>query len=132
MIYNIKGIMVEILDEQFPVVNIQIPETYPELIVIGEPMFNDPGNAFGVYFELMFESGTILVVSQEAAHIANRKATCEDAKNLDHFLVEEHHRNAQTLEPFYAWHCSGEEELLSVLRTLKKNLSASSATNFAA
>lgn len=120
------GNYVEICGERFPAVNIQIFDEYPELIRLGAE--DDNPVWFGLYFEIMFESGTYLIVSQEAAEEANGtcKTSCKDKPDfLTHFQVEEY-RKDQIQEPFYAWHCSGEEELLSVLRTMTKNLSSPS------
>ena len=120
------GNYVDILGERFPAVNIQIFDCYPEL----HKWEDHPAIWFGVYFEIPFESGTILIVFQEAAEEANGQCTtiCKDKPDfLTHFTVEEHHSGSQTQEPFYAWHCSGEEELLSVLKRMKKNLSSQSS-----
>lgn len=129
---NIKDIMVEIEGERFPAVNIQIWPNSPEL---EEWNIAEDTYWFGVYFEIMFESGTCLTVSQEAAAHANGGGQTEcSVKNdfLNHFLVEAFRLKPQTPDPFYKLHCSDEEELLSVLLILKKNFSTPWAMNFSA
>jgi hypothetical protein len=118
---NINDRLVEICGERFPAVNIQIFDCYPELLKIEEFWF-------GVYFEIMFESGTYLIISQEAAEEAQGtcQTMCKDKPDfLNHFHVEEY-KKGQIREPFYAWHCENEQELVSVLRTMTKELSSPS------
>lgn len=116
MIYDINGVMVEILDERFPAVNIQVWEESPEL-----HFSEEHGVHYGIYFEMLFESGTNLIVTQEAVCAP---AICDEKPALDHFLVEETHRRDGYRTIHHTWHCQSEEELLSVLRTMKKNFSS--------
>lgn len=118
------GDYVEILGSRFPAVNIQIWPNHPDLWkweISGDTYW------FGAYFEMMFESGTYVVVRQEAAQYANGEAQteCLTKENyLENYLVELFPHSRQTLDPSYVWHCSDEEELLSILQTLKTNISA--------
>lgn len=114
------GNHVEILGSRFPAVNIQIWEESPEL---EHHNHNEHECTYGIYFEMMFESGTNLVICQEAATIANNEGTttCPNSDRLDHFLVQEYHKDTLTQDPSYDWHCSGEEELALLLQTRMKN-----------
>jgi hypothetical protein len=127
------GNHVEILGHKFPACNIQIWEESPELHhVVGFDLAKPTDNecvtfTFGIYFEIMLESGTVLIVSQEAASEANGECSTlckEEANFLNHFHVEEYHKDTLTQVPYYAWHCSGEEELVAVLRPFMKRQAA--------
>lgn len=117
------GNHVEILGVKFPAANIQIWDCYPELY-LSDCGFPESGEMyFGLYFELMFENGAVLVVSQEATDVVNGKdVECKDKKNLNHFVIEEFSK-VQTVEPSFVYHCSGEHELVTMLQDLKEGLS---------
>lgn len=121
---NIKGIMVDIEGELFPAVNIQIWAQSPE--IVADPCVNPDDHTththyYGIYFELMFESGANLAVSQEMASSLNGhcSTTCSELSAEEfqtHFDVELTNARDRYREVEFAWHCVGEEELAKVLR----------------
>lgn len=136
--HNIRDIMVEIEGELFPAVNIQIFDFSPTVgYSEGNTFFpytqkSEEGEEgkkdwYGIYFEIMFESGANLAVYQEMASTLNGECTtqCSElgpGEFQQHFFVELTHVRDRYKEVIHAWHCSNEDELLSVLRTTKANL----------
>lgn len=132
--HNIRDIMVEIEGELFPAVNIQIFDFSPTVgYSEGNTFFpytqkSEEGKKdwYGIYFEIMFESGANLAVYQEMASTLNGECTteCSELKPEEfqqHFFVELTHMNSGYLEIHHAWHCVNETELVKVLLDEKRN-----------
>jgi hypothetical protein len=114
VIYDVKGRMVEVSGELFPAVNIQVWDWSPEVR-------SDPADDcfYGIYFELMFENGFGVVVSQEVADILNGHTECLcSTDNLDHFVVEVYGQTYN--EVIHAYHCRSETELRKCLEAERR------------
>lgn len=107
MIHNVNWLMIDINGELFPAVNICVPDCYPEFEAI--PDFND---CYGVYFEMLFESGYNATVYQEVSwDLCN--------KPLEHFTVEIYHKEDNYHQIIFAYHCDSEDELAQILNQEK-------------
>lgn len=120
------GNYVEICGERFPACNIQIWSCYPSPLYIGTP---EEGYWSGLYFEMMFETGFNLAITQEIAGVMNHLVdglhpNCSDYKDaLEHFIVEITHVDDNHDKVIFSHHVVGEGSLAAVLKFEMNHLS---------
>lgn len=111
MIYDVNGRMVEVDGKMFPAANIQVWREYPNL-----HWSKDHGVFYGVYFEVMFEDGDNLTVSQEMAEEAANFFPTGSCYELSHFLVVITNKRDGYKEVIHAWHCVDEQKLAEIIQ----------------
>lgn len=129
MLYRVGANLVEVCGELFPAANIQVYNDLYPIYLSGHMRW------YGFYWEMMFENGRILEVSQNLPEYLNGDLQSMETPSLEEctiemwFSMDRYVEASRTNTPDHAWFCPDLKRLAAQLKELIELYSGTGLTD---